>query len=186
MVNLHGEETLGDIRVDFGFPNSRKIVALEDEFGKRLMETYPTTYCQISPEAVIPPKISAPQPTSVEDISVDLAGKFQIPGLFMTELADALRESKGDVFPMTGALTDNELFDELSTRGYIKPMTVNDWNQHLIVYTGLRAEVAELRTRGDGLLAQVESFVKFVSKRKKAKLVSVEECEEFLNPSDKG
>jgi hypothetical protein len=132
--------------VDWGTPELRNVVAFDEEKGKELCLFMPSRYQMLAGEALRAP--SAPM-VFVDDehsLSKKLAAMYQIPAKFMEPLAKELRETKGDVFPMSSPLTDDELVAEMETRGYLT-IIAQDWKAHWEEVARLKAELVELRTR---------------------------------------
>ena len=132
---------------DFGTKQVRKVVAFEKRLATQIMNAYRGQFLQVNADVLGPfnPMPIEPPPT-VAELSRQLASHFQAPGEFMTDLAQVLRETKGDVYPMVGAITLQELEDEVQTH-HARMVRFDELNALNSELSSLRAEVAELRTR---------------------------------------
>ena len=138
---------IGERLVNFGSYQKRMVIEIDRNIGESLVQTQPSIYALVDPSTLrIAPLKRTTSPTPKE-LSLSLAQTVEKSGIFLKDLADALRSTHGNVFPMTGALTLEEIVADVETRA----MTVidnNSWARLMNDLTALRAEVAELRTRG--------------------------------------
>lgn len=147
---------VGNQTLDFGSYQMRKVVQIDEVIGRSLVKTMPSIYALVEPGVLDVPAPARTTPPNVKKVSEQLAGMVKERGDFCTDLADELRKTRGNVFALTGALTLEEIVTDIETRA----MTVIDnasWGRLQSDMTALRAEVAELRTRGEGFAKHLKA-----------------------------
>jgi hypothetical protein len=148
--------TVGTESVDWGDERVRNVVHLPESIAMSMARIRSTEYKIVNPVGIKIESTTAEKVATVKELSVELASHFQKPAMFMNDIVLALRETKGDVFPLSGAISTDELEAELDTRGY---GVIRRDKQMKLDYelTQLRAEVAELRSRADTFYANMKA-----------------------------
>ena len=136
--------------VDFG-KHGEKIALVPADNAKRLAYLHKTQFRILDPECakslVAAPTPKRPSEYTDAELMRALVERYKNPGLFMHDLRKLMIEVKGDVFPITGCLSDEEMIADLRTTCQYAVMSRDNFNQANAEKTQVHAENADLRSQ---------------------------------------
>lgn len=128
----------------------QRLIQVPEHIGLDAVRTYGRSWMIIEPDAATPIEnapLKPPEEHSTMELLNELTGRYDTPGLFMTDLRTMLIRQKGDVFPLTGVIADDEMIRELHTRGLYTVLNMKDFEVANVDLEKLRNEVLYWRAK---------------------------------------